>query len=36
MSIRTSGATPNVFLYSGEWYDSNIGLYNLRADPGTF
>ena len=31
MPIRTSGTTPNVLLYSAERYDSNIGLYDLRA-----
>ena len=31
MPIRTSGTTPNQFLYSDERYDSNIGLYDLRA-----
>lgn len=31
MPIRTSGTTANQFLYSGERYDSNIGLYDLRA-----
>src|SRR5947207_323910 len=31
MPIRTSGTTPNQFLYSGERSDSNIGLYDLRA-----
>jgi RHS repeat-associated protein len=31
MPIRTSGSTPNVFLYSGERYDSSVGLYDLRA-----
>ena len=31
MPIRTSGTTPNQFLYSGERYDSSIGLYDLRA-----
>ncbi len=29
--ITTSGATPNDFLYSGEQYDSTLGLYYLRA-----
>lgn len=29
--IRSSGTTPNVFEYSGERYDSSIGLYDLRA-----
>jgi RHS repeat-associated protein len=31
MPIRSSGTTPNQFLYSGERYDSSIGLYDLRA-----
>jgi len=31
MPIRTSGTTPNAFLYSGERSDSSIGLYDLRA-----
>ena len=31
MPIRTSGTTPNQFLYSGERYDSSIALYDLRA-----
>jgi len=31
MPIRTSGTTPNVFLYSAERLDNNIGLYDLRA-----
>jgi RHS repeat-associated protein len=31
MSIRTSGTTTNNFRYSGERYDSSIGLYDLRA-----
>jgi len=31
MPIRTSGATANNFRYSGEWFDSNLGLYHLRA-----
>ena len=31
MPIRTSGTTPNQFLYSGERYDSSVGLYDLRA-----
>jgi RHS repeat-associated protein len=30
MPIKTSGTTPNVFLYSGERSDSSIGLYHLR------
>src|SRR5437763_17183704 len=31
MPIKTTGTTPNVFLYSGERMDNNIGLYDLRA-----
>ena len=31
MPIRTSGTTPNQFLYSGERFDGSIGLYDLRA-----
>jgi RHS repeat-associated protein len=31
MPIRTSGTTPNQFLYSGERFDSSIGVYDLRA-----
>jgi RHS repeat-associated protein len=31
MPIRTSGTTPNSFLYSGERNDGSIGLYDLRA-----
>src|SRR5439155_9066438 len=31
MPIRTSGSTPNIFLYSAERYDSSVGLYDLRA-----
>jgi len=31
MPIRTSGTTPNNYLYSGERSDSNLGLYYLRA-----
>src|SRR5712692_10121176 len=30
MPIASSGTTPNVFRYSGEWSDSSIGLYHLR------
>src|SRR5262249_9335888 len=30
MAIRTSGTTPNVFLYSAEWSDNSVGLYHLR------
>jgi RHS repeat-associated protein len=31
MQIAHTGATPNVFQYSGEWLDSSVGLYDLRA-----
>jgi RHS repeat-associated protein len=31
MPVRTSGTIPNQFLYSGERYDSSVGLYDLRA-----
>jgi len=31
MPISTSGTTPNDFLYSGEQFDSPLGLYYLRA-----
>jgi RHS repeat-associated protein len=31
MPIKTSGTTPNGFLYSGERFDNSIGLYDLRA-----
>jgi RHS repeat-associated protein len=31
MPIRTSGTTPNQFLFSGERYDSSVGLYDLRT-----
>ena len=31
MPIRSSGTTPNQFLYTGERYDSNLGLYFLRT-----
>lgn len=31
MPIRTSGTTPNQFLYNGQRSDSSIGLYDLRA-----
>jgi len=31
MQIARTGTTPNVFQYSGEWLDSNVGLYYLRA-----
>jgi len=30
-SFTTSGTTPNVYLYRGEQYDSDLGLYYLRA-----
>ncbi len=30
-SVSTSGNTPNEFLYRGEMYDSDLGLYYLRA-----
>ena len=30
MAIRNTGTTSNTFLYSGERYDSSIGLYDLR------
>src|SRR5438094_6823735 len=36
--IRTAGTTPNVYLYCGERWDSDLGLYYLRArylNPGT-
>ena len=29
--IATTGSTPNNFLYSGEQFDGNLGLYYLRA-----
>src|SRR2546425_401457 len=29
--IASTGSTPNNFLYSGEQFDGNVGLYNLRA-----
>ena len=29
--IALTGTTPNSFEYSGEWFDSNVGLYYLRA-----
>src|SRR5204863_6740037 len=29
--IRTAGSTPNVYLYCGERWDSDLGLYYLRA-----
>jgi len=31
MQIAHTGTTPNTFQYSGEWLDSNVGLYYLRA-----
>jgi RHS repeat-associated protein len=31
MPIKSSGTTSNTFRYSGERYDSSIGLYDLRA-----
>lgn len=31
MQIAHTGTTPNAFQYSGEWLDSNLGLYYLRA-----
>jgi len=36
--IRSAGTTPNVYLYCGERWDSDLGLYYLRArylNPGT-
>ncbi len=30
-ALQTSGSTPNVYLYRGEQYDSDLGLYYLRA-----
>jgi uncharacterized protein RhaS with RHS repeats len=29
--INSTGTTPNNFLYRGEMYDSDLGLYYLRA-----
>ena len=29
--IAVTGSTPNNFKYSGEWLDSNVGLFYLRA-----
>ena len=29
--ISQSGATPNVYLYSGEQVDPNLGFYYVRA-----
>ena len=37
-ALQTSGSTPNNYLYRGEQYDSDLGLYYLRAryyDPAT-
>src|SRR6266498_483591 len=31
MPIRTSGTTANPYHYGGEWLDSGVGLYHLRA-----
>ena len=30
-ALTTSGTTPNVYLYRGEQYDADLGLYYLRA-----
>jgi len=30
-AVNTTGTTPNLFLYRGEQYDSDLGLYYLRA-----
>jgi len=30
-AVNTTGSTPNVYLYRGEQYDSDLGLYYLRA-----
>ena len=30
-TVNTTGSTPNVYLYRGEQYDSDLGLYYLRA-----
>ncbi len=30
-ALQTSGSTPNVYLYRAEQYDSDLGLYYLRA-----
>jgi RHS repeat-associated protein len=30
-AINTTGSTPNVYLYRGEQYDPDLGLYYLRA-----
>jgi RHS repeat-associated protein len=29
--VNVTGSTPNVYLYRGEQYDSDLGLYSLRA-----
>ena len=31
MQIAHTGTTPNVYQYSGEWLDSSVGLFYLRA-----
>jgi RHS repeat-associated protein len=31
MSIASTGTIPNAYVYSGERFDNNIGLYHLRA-----
>src|SRR5208337_702452 len=30
-AVNTAGSTPNVYLYRGEQYDPDLGLYYLRA-----
>ena len=30
-AVNTTGTTPNLYLYRGEQYDSDLGLYYLRA-----
>jgi len=38
LPLAGTGITPNNFLYSGEQFDSNLGLYYLRArfyNPGS-
>jgi RHS repeat-associated protein len=30
-TVNTTGSTPNAYLYRGEQYDSDLGLYYLRA-----
>jgi RHS repeat-associated protein len=30
-TVNTTGSTPNVYLYRGEQYDAELGLYYLRA-----